>query len=105
MLGSLFDTQTEITIDDNTEFIAKPSVKLSACEMAMLEASTVLSTQDTHENLYPAFLQCNSVDEFIAASKIFPNALDGADEKIYIYNQCQVGHLKKSTVCVDFLKK
>jgi hypothetical protein len=73
--------------------------------MAMLEASTVSSMQDTHEDLYPAFLQCNSVDEFTAASRMFPNALDGADEKVYIYNQCQVNYLKKSTVCIDFLKK
>jgi hypothetical protein len=69
------------------------------CDVAMSAAALVSSSQDTLEDTDKAFIACNSVQEFVEASKKYPDALDGANEQIYIDNRCQVPYLKKTPLC------
>ena len=76
-----------------------PSTPQNGCENAMMAAASVPSSQDTLEDTDQAFVACNSVQEFVDASKKYPDALDGANEQIYIDNRCQVPYLKKTPLC------
>lgn len=58
------------------------------CAEAMRAAHKVDAMQDTHDDLFPAFDACRSVTEFRAASKRWPDALDGADPAVYVKNVC-----------------
>jgi hypothetical protein len=76
-----------------------PSTPQNGCENAMMAAASVPSSQDTLEDTDQAFVACNSVQEFVDASKKYPDALDRANEQIYIDNRCQVPYLKKTPLC------
>ena len=76
-----------------------PSTPQNGCENAMMAAASVPSSQDTLEDTDQAFVACNSVQEFVDASKKYPDALNGANEQIYIDNRCQVPYLKKTPLC------
>jgi hypothetical protein len=79
-----------------------PAAEASACEQAWQTASEVPNTQDTHEDLHPAFSACTSFDEWRVASEQFPTVLDGVDPATYARNQCQyTQELAATPVCTS----
>jgi hypothetical protein len=72
----------------------------TACEQAWQAASEVPDTQDTHEDLHPAFTACSSFSEWRSASREYPSVLDGVDPETYARNQCEyTPELGQTLVC------
>lgn len=61
----------------------------SECEKAFKDAADVHELRDSHEDLWPAFESCGSIEEFAAASEKHPGAVEqGVDPQTYVENQC-----------------
>jgi hypothetical protein len=72
------------------------------CDEAWQAAADVSDTEDTHEDLHPAFTACTSFDEWAAASERHPSVLDGSDPLVYAQIQCEyVTELSDSPVCTS----
>lgn len=65
----------------------------SACERIFSAAANIPDTQDSVSDLDKAVTACSSLDEWTAASKKFPKALDGADPKLFLTNRCKYGEI------------
>lgn len=77
----------------------------SKCEEAMESAAQVSKFEDTVEDINPAIRSCSSLDEFKAASSKFPDALDGADDEIFVKNRCLDGTaLSHFQLCQEVLE-
>ncbi|HEX2140934.1 MAG TPA: hypothetical protein VHK28_01495 [Candidatus Limnocylindria bacterium] len=61
---------------------------LTACESAMQLAADIDAAQEAHTDLDPAIQQCESIDEFEAAARRFPAALDGIPAREFLLNRC-----------------
>jgi hypothetical protein len=76
--------------------------QLSDCELAFQEAAAIGSNQDAVEDLDNAVKVCGDEDEWIAASEMFPEALDGADPVTFLENRCTYGDgLGSSPLCAS----
>lgn len=62
--------------------------KAPDCMTAFESAAAVSDLRDQHSDLWPAFQACLDLDEWVAASRAHPDALDGADPIQYAFNQC-----------------
>lgn len=72
----------------------------SRCDEAFSSAAEVSDLQDTHADMWPAFVACGSLEEFESSSSRVPDALDGADPALYVENQCRYEPtLEGSTLC------
>lgn len=61
----------------------------SECQEAFKRAAEVDQFRDKHEDLWPAFETCRSVEQFAAASEEHPGALEAdVDPQTYVENQC-----------------
>lgn len=65
----------------------KPSVS-QACADAFATAASVSEYQDTHEDLFPAYSVCASVEEWKTADELHPDAIDGVDPFRYAMTVC-----------------
>lgn len=61
---------------------------LPACEQAFKDAGEVSDMQDTHEDLFPAYSACMSLEEWEAADEKYPDAIDGVEPRLYAQNVC-----------------
>jgi hypothetical protein len=59
-----------------------------ACADAFAAAASVSEFQDTHEDLFPAYSACSTVEEWKAADKLYPDAIDGVDPVSYAMTVC-----------------
>lgn len=79
------------------------TVKVSQkCVQAFSDAAKVSEYQDTHEDLFPAYSACTSLDEWRDASALAPGAIsDGVDPIEYAKNVCSnyADEVGNSTVC------
>lgn len=67
------------------------------CAEAFEMAASVSEFQDKHSDLFPAFRNCSTKKEWIAASALYPDAIDGVDPVKYAMTVCgsyqtQVGY-------------
>lgn len=61
-----------------------------ACATAFSEAAAVSDLQDTHEDLFPAYSACTTLEEWRAANKAFPDAMDAIGDPVsYASNVCK----------------
>ena len=75
---------------------------LTKCEQAVRNASDVDDFEDTAEDLDPAIRECESFADFRTATRNFPEALDGADARMFASNRCQYNSALSSTsVCLE----
>lgn len=58
------------------------------CASAFEQAAAVSDLQDTHEDLFPAYSACKTLDEWKAADDAYPDAMDGVDPIVYARNVC-----------------
>lgn len=58
------------------------------CAEAFESAANVSAYQDTHEDLFPAYSACSSVEEWRAADQVYPEAIDGVDPVRYAMTVC-----------------
>ncbi|CAN5880508.1 hypothetical protein BH23ACT12_BH23ACT12_22110 [soil metagenome] len=65
-----------------------PGSVSARCAAAFEAAASVSAYQDTHEDLFPAYSACSSVDEWKAASEQHPGAIDGAEPVAYVQTVC-----------------
>ena len=61
----------------------------TACAEAFKNAAAVSEFQDTHEDLFPAYSACKTLDEWKAADVQYPDAIDGVDPVLYAGNVCE----------------
>jgi hypothetical protein len=74
--------------------------KESACEAAFRQAAAIDPMQDTVSDLDAAVRDCTTEDEWAAASRAFPDALDGAPPGEFLRNRCAFdAALAKTTLC------
>ena len=74
--------------------------ELTACEAAFQKAAEVSDMEDTVDDLNQAFIDCQTEEEFIAASAKFPGALDGVDPDTFMDNRCEFGPFnKQNSLC------
>jgi len=59
-----------------------------SCSEAFEAAAKVNEYQDTHEDLFPAYFACRTIEEWKAASAMYPKAIDGVDPIRYAMNVC-----------------
>lgn len=82
---------------------AEPSVEVgSECNSAFRRAASISDFQDTVEDLDPAIHACTSVDEWKAAARRHPKALDGVDPEVFLRNRCDFGGVNAS-LCDEVL--
>lgn len=85
-------TETTPPTERPTTMTAEAEVEVRApseCEEAFKDAAEVDELRDTHEDLWPAFESCGSIEEFAAASQKHPGAVEeGVDPQTYVENQC-----------------
>lgn len=100
--GTDVETVSEpVPVDPPQETV---QASLSDCEKAMEAAAAVSSMQDKLEDVNPAIRSCGSMNEFVAASSKFPEALDGADEETFVSYRCEDDSSLKSTpICSSLL--
>lgn len=60
----------------------------SPCMEAFAAAAAVSPYLDTHEDLFPAYAACTSIDDWQAADALHPAAIDGADPVQYAMTVC-----------------
>jgi len=83
----------------------KAPPKQSACEQRMKVAHGVDEMKEKISDLFPAALACSSVEEWVAASDKYPNALDGVNPEQFLRNICTYNaEIKESQLCVIALK-
>lgn len=61
----------------------------SGCLLAFRTAAAVDDMHDTHQDMFPAFTECKTLEEWVAASEMYPAALDGVDPRMYARNVCR----------------
>ena len=73
----------------------------STCTEAFAAAASISEYQDTHEDLFPAYSACTSIDEWKAADALYPAAIDGADPVRYAMTVCanNQGELRETPIC------
>lgn len=85
-------TETTPTTERPTTMTAEAQAEprtSSECEEAFRKAAQVHELRDTHEDLWPAFESCRSIEEFATASENYPGAVEaGVDPATYVENQC-----------------
>ena len=76
-----------------------PATALTNCERAFEEAAAISDLQDTVEDLDPALEACTTIEEWKAASRKFPDALDGVDSLVFLENRCRYTEGAKGPIC------
>lgn len=80
--------------------VSNDTEELTACEVAFQQAAEVSDMEDTVDDLNQAFVDCQTEEEFIAASDKFPGALDGVDPVTFMNNRCEFGPFnKQNSLC------
>lgn len=71
------------------------------CASAFARAASVSEFHDTHADLFPAYAACRDVEEWTAASRRFPAAIDGADPIRYAMTVCagNQAELGQTAIC------
>ena len=59
-----------------------------ACASAFRAAASVSEYRDKHEDLFPAYSACTSIEEWKAANGLYPKAIDGVDPVRYAMTVC-----------------
>jgi heat shock protein HslJ len=70
------------------------------CAEAFAAAAAVGDMEDTVEDLDPALLACNSIEEWIAASKSNPGAID-TDPVEFLLNRCLYAEVPTGPACEE----
>lgn len=73
----------------------------SACANAFELAAAVSPYEDTHEDLFPAYSACTSIEEWKTASERYPDAIDGVDPISYAMTVCATNQsqLRTTPIC------
>jgi hypothetical protein len=58
------------------------------CAAAFQIAAAVNEFQATHADLFAAFSACTTLDEWVDADALYPDAIDGVDPVLYATNVC-----------------
>ena len=78
----------------------------SACREAFQQAAAVNEFRDVPEDLNRAATVCQSVADWTAASRLYPDALDGAPPALYLRNRCRSNTGPGSTsLCREALRE
>ena len=61
---------------------------------------------DTHKDLFPAYFDCKTIEEWKAANTLYPKAIDGVDPVLYAMNVCagNFAQLGSSAICKSLNK-
>ena len=73
----------------------------SSCIEAFAAAARVRADQDTHEDLFPAYSACMSLEEWKSADALYPTAIDGVDPIRYAMTVCANNQeeLRETPIC------
>ena len=73
----------------------------SSCLDALAAAANVSKFRDTHEDLFPAYVACTSIEEWDSANAAHPVISEGVDPVQYAMNVCASNQspLGDSTIC------
>ena len=71
----------------------------SACEAAFRDAADGRISGDEEFDLDPAMRACRSLREWSAASRLYPEALDGVDPRTVAENRCLSGRFSSEEIC------
>ena len=73
----------------------------SACTEAFAMAASISEFQDTHEDLFPAYSACTSLEEWEAANALYPAAIDGVAPIRYAMTVCANNQeeLRETPIC------
>ena len=73
----------------------------SACTEAFAMAASISESQDTHEDLFPAYSACTSLEEWEAANALYPAAIDGVAPIRYAMTVCANNQeeLRETPIC------
>ena len=73
----------------------------SACIAAFASAAGVSDYNDTHEDLFPAYSACESIEEWREAYALHPDAIDGGNPVQYAMTVCanNQGQLGRTPIC------
>lgn len=75
---------------------------LTPCQTVFKEAAEKSDLEDSVDDLNLAFVECETEEEWIAASEKYPAALDGADPITFINNRCEFGPFnKQNSLCAN----
>ncbi len=90
--------------EEESETRPKPVVSRqsdSSCIEAFAVAAAVSPYQDTHEDLFPAYSACTSLEERKAADALHPDAIDGVDSIQYAMTVCANNQeeLRETPIC------
>lgn len=68
-----------------------PSISVSpGCDRAFAQAASIDDMHDTVEDLDPALRACSSEEEWVAAARAHPGAID-VDPVVFLRNRCDFG--------------
>lgn len=84
------------TTDSTTTAATEIKQVSEECAEAFKDAANVNEVQDTHQDLFPAYSACSSIEEWRAADALYPDAFDGVDPvqaaiTVCAYNQREIG--------------
>lgn len=65
-----------------------PPLVSKPCSDAFRAAAQVSEYHDTHQDLFPAYFACKSIEEWKVANTMYPKAIDGVDPVLYARNVC-----------------
>ena len=93
--------ETPVAAADVQQPVA-PAIEISpACDDAFRAAASVSDMRDTVEDLDPAVRACRSVEEWNAAARRHPGALDGADSEYFLWNRCRSFGEPSGAICEE----
>ena len=80
-------------LDEGVEEIPEPSTTStvligSPCMQAFEDAANVSEMHDTHEDLFPAYSACSSIEQWEMAHARYPRAIDGGNPVEYAMRVC-----------------